>query len=159
MHLSLPHAFFTNCPPHMLRFIILIIPIWRRVQFICRTFHLKRKKALLHVIPSRTRRRNQWQYWIPADGKGTTVISRIRIVKCFTTSSKRFRCEVMFENEHAPCSWINHVCSWTAFAQIAGVGKLRELRSSNQGDLDSSVMGIVKKGYYTGLGLLLFPFL
>jgi hypothetical protein len=29
---------------------------------------------------------------------------RIRIAKCFTNSSKRFRCEVMFENEHTFCS-------------------------------------------------------
>jgi hypothetical protein len=29
---------------------------------------------------------------------------RIRIAKCFTNSSKRFRYEVMFENEHMFCS-------------------------------------------------------
>jgi hypothetical protein len=43
---------------------------------------------------------------------GTAVISavlslflvRTRIAKCFTNSNKRFRCEVMFENEHTFCS-------------------------------------------------------
>jgi hypothetical protein len=42
---------------------------------------------------------------------GTAVISavvsllvNIRIAKCFTNSSKRFRCKVMFENEHTTCS-------------------------------------------------------
>jgi hypothetical protein len=29
---------------------------------------------------------------------------RIRIAKCFNNSSKRFRCEVMFEDEHTFCS-------------------------------------------------------
>jgi hypothetical protein len=28
---------------------------------------------------------------------------RIRIAKCFTNRSKRFRCEVIFENEHTFC--------------------------------------------------------
>jgi hypothetical protein len=41
------------------------------------------------------------------------------IVKCFTNSSKRFRCEIMFENEHTLCSWIHHVRTYTAFAQLA----------------------------------------
>jgi hypothetical protein len=44
---------------------------------------------------------------------------RIRIAKCFTSSSKRFRCEVMFENEHTFHSWIRHVCTCTTFAQLA----------------------------------------
>jgi hypothetical protein len=43
----------------------------------------------------------------------------IRTAKCFTNSSKRFRCEVMFENEHTFCLWINHVLISTAFAQLA----------------------------------------
>jgi hypothetical protein len=32
------------------------------------------------------------------------VLVMIRIAECFTNSSKRFRCEVMFENEHTFCS-------------------------------------------------------
>jgi hypothetical protein len=47
---------------------------------------------------------------------------RIRIAKCFTNSSKRFRCEVMFENEHTFCSWIHHVRTCTAFAQLSCIG-------------------------------------
>jgi hypothetical protein len=40
----------------------------------------------------------------------------IRTAKCFANSSKRFRCEVMFENEHTFCSWIHHVRTCTALA-------------------------------------------
>jgi hypothetical protein len=42
---------------------------------------------------------------------------RIRIAKCFTNSSKRIRCEVMFENEHTfgswitPCSYLHSFCA------------------------------------------------
>jgi hypothetical protein len=43
---------------------------------------------------------------------------RIRIAKCFTNSSKRYRSKGMFENEHTFCSWIHHVRIWTAFAQL-----------------------------------------
>jgi hypothetical protein len=43
---------------------------------------------------------------------------RIRTAKCFTNNSKRFRCEVMFENEHTFCSWIHHVRTRTAFAKV-----------------------------------------
>jgi hypothetical protein len=74
---------------------------------------------------------------------------RIRIAKSFTNSSKRFRCKVMFDNEHKICSWIHHVRICTAFEQ----------RPSNQGDLDSSVTGEVGRVYYTGVGLLLVSFL
>jgi hypothetical protein len=35
------------------------------------------------------------------------VLVRIRIAKCFTKTSRRFRCELMFENEHIFCSWIS----------------------------------------------------
>jgi hypothetical protein len=44
---------------------------------------------------------------------------RIRIVKWFTNSSKRLRCEVTFENERTLCSWIHHVRTCTSFAQLA----------------------------------------
>jgi hypothetical protein len=44
---------------------------------------------------------------------------RIRIAKCFTNSSKRFRCEVMLENEHTFCLWKHHVRTCTAFEQLA----------------------------------------
>jgi hypothetical protein len=46
-------------------------------------------------------------------------LARIRIAKCFTKSSRRFRCEVMFENEHTFCSWIHHVRTCTAFTWAA----------------------------------------
>jgi hypothetical protein len=41
---------------------------------------------------------------------------RICIAKCFTNSSKPFRCEVVFENEHVllaktPCSYLHSVCA------------------------------------------------
>jgi hypothetical protein len=49
---------------------------------------------------------------------------RIRIVKCFTNSSKRFRCEVTFENEHSFCSWIHHVRTCTAFVPLAWAAAL-----------------------------------
>lgn len=32
---------------------------------------------------------------------------RVRITKCFTKSSKRFRCEIMLENANTFCSWIH----------------------------------------------------
>jgi hypothetical protein len=44
---------------------------------------------------------------------------RLRISKYFTNSSKQFRSEAMFENEHTFCSWIHHVRTCTAFAQLA----------------------------------------
>jgi hypothetical protein len=44
---------------------------------------------------------------------------RIRTAKCFTNSSSRFRCEVTFENEHTFCSWIHHIRTCIAFAQLA----------------------------------------
>jgi hypothetical protein len=47
------------------------------------------------------------------------LFARIRIAKCFMNSSKRFRCEVMFENEHTFCSSIHRVCICTDFAQLA----------------------------------------
>jgi hypothetical protein len=43
---------------------------------------------------------------------------RTRIAKCFTNSSKRFRCEVTFENEQTFCSWIHHVRTCTAVAKL-----------------------------------------
>jgi hypothetical protein len=59
------------------------------------------------------------------------------IAKCFTKSNKRFRWEVMLENEHTFCSWI-HV-----FAPAQLLRKLSELQSNDHGDLDSSVTGDV----------------
>jgi hypothetical protein len=44
---------------------------------------------------------------------------RIRVVKFFTKSSKRFRCEVMLKNGRTFCAWIHHLCTCTAFAQLA----------------------------------------
>jgi hypothetical protein len=55
---------------------------------------------------------NHWMYYCLI----RYFLVRIRTTKCFTNSSKRFRCELMFKNEHAFCSWINHVCICTAFA-------------------------------------------
>jgi hypothetical protein len=51
---------------------------------------------------------------------------RMRIAKCFTNSSKRFRCEVMFDNEHTFCSWIHHVRICTAFAQLVWAAAQRQ---------------------------------
>jgi hypothetical protein len=45
--------------------------------------------------------------------------------KCFTNSSKQLWCEVIFENEHMFCSRIHHVCTCSAFKQLAW-GKLGE---------------------------------
>jgi nitrate reductase gamma subunit len=45
----------------------------------------------------------------------SVLVVRIRIAKCFTNSSKWFRCEVMFENEHTFFSWTHHVCTCTVF--------------------------------------------
>jgi hypothetical protein len=44
---------------------------------------------------------------------------RTRIAKCFTNGSKRFRCKVMFENEHSFCSRIHHIRISTAFPHLA----------------------------------------
>jgi hypothetical protein len=44
---------------------------------------------------------------------------RIRTDKCFATSSRLLRCEVVFQNKHTVCSWIHYVCICTAFAQMA----------------------------------------
>jgi hypothetical protein len=49
------------------------------------------------------------------------ILVRISIAKCFTNSSKRFRCEVMFENEHTFCSWIHHVHSFWANGVSSGL--------------------------------------
>jgi hypothetical protein len=123
-----------------------------------RMFHLKRYPNDYTWTLSRTKRWNQWQYWIFAavsrccswrtawnrygrnfscfvarwalvTGKHLLcpemllpvgvlfliryILVRIRIAKCFTNSSKRFRCEVMFENEHAfcLCSHLFSVCA------------------------------------------------
>jgi hypothetical protein len=70
---------------------------------------------------------------------------RIRIAKCFTNSNKRFRCEVMFENEHTFCPWIHHIRTCIVLRNW------REQRPSNKGDLDLNVMGKVGIAYYTGL--------
>jgi hypothetical protein len=60
---------------------------------------------------------------------------RIRTAKCFTNSSKRFRCEAKFENEHTFCLLIHHVRTCTVLRNC------REQRPSNQGDLELSVTG------------------
>jgi hypothetical protein len=154
-------------------------------------FHLKGNPNCYTWTPSRTKRRNQWQYWILAAvsrccrwctawnrcgrnfscffrsvstchrqtlmcsevllavGVLCHFLVRIRITKCFTNSSKRFRWEIMFENEHTFCSWIYHVCT----AQI--LRNWRGQRPSNQGDLESNVTGEVGRECYTGVGLLL----
>jgi hypothetical protein len=39
----------------------------------------------------------------------SVFLVRIFIAKCFTYSSKQFLCEVMFENEHTFCLWIQYV--------------------------------------------------
>jgi hypothetical protein len=44
---------------------------------------------------------------------------RTRVAKCFTNSSKRFRCAVMLENEQVFWSCIHHVRTCTYFAQLA----------------------------------------
>jgi hypothetical protein len=54
--------------------------------------------------------------------------ARMRIAKCFTKSSKRFRCEVMFENEHAT----RFVRQRTMFAPAQLFRNWREQRPSNQ---------------------------
>jgi hypothetical protein len=51
---------------------------------------------------------------------------RIRIAECFTNSNKQFPCEVMFENEHAVCSWIHHVCTCTAFSKAVYAAALQQ---------------------------------
>jgi hypothetical protein len=77
---------------------------------------------------------------------------RIRIAKCFTNSSKRFRYEVMFENEHT------FAREYTMFAPAQLLRNWSEQRPSNKDDLDSSVTGEVGRVYYTGVDLLLFFF-
>jgi hypothetical protein len=72
-------------------------------------------------------------------------------VLCFTNSRTRFRCDVMFENEHVlfvntPYSHLLSVCIW------------REQWPSNKGVVDSSVKGEAGGVYYTGMDLLLIEF-
>jgi hypothetical protein len=50
---------------------------------------------------------------------------RIRIAKFFANRSKRYRCKVVSENEHTICSWIHHVHTCTAFAQLAWAAAYR----------------------------------
>jgi hypothetical protein len=73
---------------------------------------------------------------------------RIRFAECFTNSRKQFRFEVMSKSEHTFCSLINqHLRSW------------HEQRPSNEGELDSSVTGVVGRVHYTEVNLLLASFL
>jgi hypothetical protein len=88
------------------------------------------------------------------------VCTTLRIVSksmlataCFTNSRKRFSCSVIFENEHASCSW------YTVFALAHLLCKWCGQRPSNKGDLGCSVAGLVGKVYYTGVDLLLISFL
>jgi len=43
---------------------------------------------------------------------------RIRLPDCLMDSSILFRCDVMFENKHTLCSWINYVHIYTAFVYL-----------------------------------------
>jgi hypothetical protein len=74
----------------------------------------------------------------------------IRIATCFTNSSKRFRCEVMFENVYT-----RSTRDYTTFAHAQLLRNWREQRPSSQGDLDSSVTGEIGRVCYTGVELLL----
>jgi hypothetical protein len=42
----------------------------------------------------------------------------INTFQCSTKGNKRFRCEVMLENDHTFCSWMNHVRTRIAFRQL-----------------------------------------
>jgi hypothetical protein len=68
-------------------------------------------------------------------------------------SRKRFRCEVMFENEHTSA------CEYTMFARAQLLRNWCEQRPSSQGDLDSSVAVEIGRVYYAGVDLLLISFL
>jgi hypothetical protein len=77
---------------------------------------------------------------------------RTRIAKCFTNSSKQFRCEVIFENEHTYCSWIHHVRTRTALRNW------REQRLSNKFDPDLSVTGRLGESITPRWTWLIFQF-
>jgi hypothetical protein len=62
------------------------------------------------------------------------ILVRIHTAKCFTNSSKGFRSEEIFEDEHMFCSLIHHVRTCTTFATGVSSG----LATS---DLDSSLRG------------------
>jgi hypothetical protein len=81
------------------------------------------------------------------------LLVRISIAKCFTNSSRRFRCE--------QCSRMNtrHAREYTMFAPTQPLCCWREQRPSNQADLDSCVTGEDGTVCYTGLALLLISFL
>jgi hypothetical protein len=74
---------------------------------------------------------------------------RIRIAKCFTNSSKRFQCEVMFENEHTFC------CKFTMFVPAQLSHNWSEQQPRNQRDLDKIVTGEVGREYFMGVVPLL----
>jgi hypothetical protein len=79
---------------------------------------------------------------------------KIHIAKYFKNSSKRFRCEVMFDNEHTFCSCKYHVRICTAFAQLTLAAAYR------LGWPWSSVMGEVGRVCCAwGMDLLLISFL
>jgi hypothetical protein len=46
-------------------------------------------------------------------------VVRILILKYFTNSRKRFRCEVIFDNNHTFCSSVHNVRTSTVFAHLA----------------------------------------
>jgi hypothetical protein len=71
-------------------------------------------------------------------------LARICIAKCFTNSSKWFQCEVIFGTEYMFCSWIHHVCSYTAFVPLAWAA------ARHRGSSESLLHGV---------GLLLISFL
>jgi hypothetical protein len=75
---------------------------------------------------------------------------RIHIPECFATSSKRFWCEEMFENESF-CSRRRHVCICAAFAQLVCAAFYKN------GACDLSVTGRLGERItrrYTGVDLL-----
>jgi hypothetical protein len=80
-------------------------------------------------------------YWLLS----RSVLASISIAECFTASSKWFRCEVMFENEHAFCSFVHnvHTCTTGVSSGLA-----------NRGDLDSLVtVEVSVPQYVTVVGL------
>jgi hypothetical protein len=51
-------------------------------------------------------------------------LTSLRIVKCFINCSKRFLCEVMFDNIHALCTWIRrflHLHNFCAASESSGL--------------------------------------